>query len=220
MPGKRHLSRRTILRGILGGTSVAIGLPVLEAMLDAHGEALAGGQPFPRRFGVFFWGNGVPPAAWVPPTEGDAWMPSPCLAPLHDAGVAPWVSVVSGTSAGGAIPDHSSSMAMVLSGHSALPGYPGAGVPLPSCDQIAADHLGAQTLFRSLEISVSRAPNLSGFVDPDASASWRDGNLLPGETSPRALFDRTRPARVPKSVVAIAGRVLSRPSGSHSGLQG
>ena len=46
---KMHLSRRTMLRGAIGGTTVALGLPILEAMLDAHGEALADGSGLPRR---------------------------------------------------------------------------------------------------------------------------------------------------------------------------
>ena len=36
----KSLHRRTFLRG-LGG--IAVGLPVLEIMLDRHGRALAGG---------------------------------------------------------------------------------------------------------------------------------------------------------------------------------
>ena len=34
-----RLSRRTMLRGVVGGSVVALALPPLEAMLDAHGEA-------------------------------------------------------------------------------------------------------------------------------------------------------------------------------------
>ena len=34
MKSKYALSRRTVLRGMLGGSTVAVGLPLLEAMLD------------------------------------------------------------------------------------------------------------------------------------------------------------------------------------------
>ena len=54
----RSIKRRTMLRGILGASAVSVGLPLLEAMLDSHGEALADGSPLPLRFGVWFWGNG------------------------------------------------------------------------------------------------------------------------------------------------------------------
>ena len=42
---KFKLSRRHMLRGMMGGTAVAVGLPMLEAMLNSNGTALAGGEP-------------------------------------------------------------------------------------------------------------------------------------------------------------------------------
>ncbi|HVJ18503.1 MAG TPA: DUF1552 domain-containing protein [Polyangiaceae bacterium] len=54
------ISRRKMLRGMLRGSAVCLGLPMLEAMLNDHGTALAAGTPLPLRFGVFFWGNGLP----------------------------------------------------------------------------------------------------------------------------------------------------------------
>ena len=36
------LSRRTVLRGLVGGAAVAIGLPALEIFLNANGTAYAG----------------------------------------------------------------------------------------------------------------------------------------------------------------------------------
>ena len=66
----RCLSRRTVLRGLASGAAVSVGLPVLEAMLDTHGRALADGTPLPKRFGVFFWGNGVRLAQFVPSATG------------------------------------------------------------------------------------------------------------------------------------------------------
>ena len=37
----RHMNRRTILRGLLGGTAVSFALPTLEAMLNASGTPRA-----------------------------------------------------------------------------------------------------------------------------------------------------------------------------------
>ena len=51
-----RLSRRTVLRGMLGGAGVALGLPLLDVMLDERGEALANGSPLPTRFGLWWWG--------------------------------------------------------------------------------------------------------------------------------------------------------------------
>jgi hypothetical protein len=54
------LSRRRVLRGMLRGSAVALGLPLLESMLNQHGTALAAGERLPVRYGLFFWGNGLP----------------------------------------------------------------------------------------------------------------------------------------------------------------
>ena len=46
------ITRRTVLRGLLGGAAVTVGLPWLERFADVRGPALAapGGDGFPRRF--------------------------------------------------------------------------------------------------------------------------------------------------------------------------
>ena len=77
---KLQLSRRAVLRGAAGGVFSAIALPTLEAMLDSHGTAYAQGQPFPKRFGVFFWGNGVRLARWNPAQTGADWQLSETFA--------------------------------------------------------------------------------------------------------------------------------------------
>ena len=48
------ISRRTVLRGTLAGTVVAVGLPPLEAMFNANGTTYAQGAASPRRLGIFF----------------------------------------------------------------------------------------------------------------------------------------------------------------------
>ncbi len=57
---KHMISRRRALRGILAGSAVALGLPLLESMLNGNGTALAAGPGLPVRYGLFFWGNGLP----------------------------------------------------------------------------------------------------------------------------------------------------------------
>lgn len=51
-----RLHRRTFLRGAGG---VAVGLPILECMLDDHGTAYAGGDPIPQRFAIVFAGQAL-----------------------------------------------------------------------------------------------------------------------------------------------------------------
>lgn len=81
----RPLPRRTVLRGLLGGAAIAVGLPVLETMLGPHGDALAAADDCSRcappgaRFGMWFWGNGVHAQVdsglikdrWTPPHVGE-----------------------------------------------------------------------------------------------------------------------------------------------------
>jgi hypothetical protein len=88
----RHttLKRRTFLRGV-GGAMLA--LPVLEGMLNTDGTALAQGRLLPKRFGVFFWGNGVRLDRWVPSATGLNYALSAELAPL--APVRDYINVVS-----------------------------------------------------------------------------------------------------------------------------
>ena len=70
---KKHLSRRTILRG--GGAALA--LPLLDAMIPAS-TALAqtAATPKPRFVGCFV-PHGMAPGYWIPATEGplDAKLP-------------------------------------------------------------------------------------------------------------------------------------------------
>ena len=56
---KRSVSRRTILRGMLGGVGVTVGIPLLECFLNDSGTALADGRPIPTRFGTWYWGLGT-----------------------------------------------------------------------------------------------------------------------------------------------------------------
>ena len=76
-----RIDRRTALRGLLGGLSVAVMLPPLEAMVDTNGLAFGQAQR-PRRLGLWFWGNGVKMAQWRPTTTGADWAPNVSTEPL------------------------------------------------------------------------------------------------------------------------------------------
>ena len=54
------ISRRALLRGAVGSSVLSLGLPLLEPMLNSHGTALAAGTGLPKRYGLFFWGHGLP----------------------------------------------------------------------------------------------------------------------------------------------------------------
>jgi hypothetical protein len=50
----KPLNRREVLRGMLGGAAVSVGLPPLEAIFNCSGTAYAAGGGLPTRFGLFF----------------------------------------------------------------------------------------------------------------------------------------------------------------------
>ena len=75
-------SRRGFLRGVVQGSAVFVGLPLLERMLNGNGTALACGGAIPKRFGIFYWGNGNNPSRWVPSSDGADYALSEQLAPL------------------------------------------------------------------------------------------------------------------------------------------
>ena len=77
-----QLKRRTVLRGMLGGTAVTVGLPLLEAMLNTNGDAYAGGDPLPVRFMTYYWADGVNIARFEPAQTGAVWGLSEQMMPL------------------------------------------------------------------------------------------------------------------------------------------
>lgn len=152
------LSRRTLLRG----TGASLALPLLECMLNAHGTALAQGAPLPKRFLVWFWGNGVRLDRWNPTATGTgaAWQLSPALAPL--ANVKASLNVITGMQV--KCPDlrgHHVGLAAMMSGAPIMP-IPANGAnyaskfSLKSIDQILADTIGKGTTFPSLQLQVSK----------------------------------------------------------------
>lgn len=161
-----RLNRRAMLRGVLAGAPLALGLPMLEAMLNPNGTAFADGTPLPRRFVNWFFGNGVILPRWTPSAEGAGWGLTEELSPLED--VKDYVSVLSGfdnKTAGRR--GHHDGQAGMCSGIPFIELTPENGAPYaskfggPSIDQILASAVGAQTLIPSLELGVSKR-NLHG----------------------------------------------------------
>jgi len=179
---RTRIDRRTLLRGMLGGAAVALGLPTLEIFLDHHGEAFAGGDAFPQRFGLWFWGNGIgaDPSRWVPTGTGATYQLSPILAPL--APVQADITVVSGLKVYQPnIDPHGTGPAAVLAGcrreHLFVKGEP----LVRTLDQILADQISDTTLNHSLEVSVDPVTTSPSYSEP--------GKPNPPETSPAALFN-------------------------------
>lgn len=177
---KKKLDRRTLLRGLLGGAAVAVGLPALEIFLDDNGTAYAGDSSFPVRFGIFFWGNGNLPSRWDPAGAGPEWELTEQLTPL--AAVKEHVTVVTGmkVATGNGVP-HGSGPVGMLSGAPFASGDTST-FPAPSIDQVIANVIGGETRYKSIELGVQPGGQSFSYNGPHS--------VNPPETSPAALFNR------------------------------
>ena len=76
---KKHLSRRTFLRGALGAT---VALPMLDAMAPAlTAETKTAAAPF--RFSAVYFPCGIYPDTWHPDTKGSGFAFKPMMQPLE-----------------------------------------------------------------------------------------------------------------------------------------
>ena len=190
----RFMNRRTLLRGLLGGTAVSFGLPTLEAMLSSSGTAFAQAGGLPQRLGLFFWGNGVRLKLWNPAATGPGWALSPALMPLGP--VKDYLNVFSGMDP--KIPNsqgHHTGEVGILSGHPLL-SQPKGGAPFrstftaPSLDQVVAAETGKLTRFKSLEVGISRRVNRSEGTTLQYISHNGPDSANPPIYEPAAVFNR------------------------------
>ncbi|HEY8376891.1 MAG TPA: DUF1552 domain-containing protein [Nannocystis sp.] len=152
----RHtLSRRTFLRGALGSGPVVVGLPLLEAMLGRHGDALADGSPLPTRFLTWFFGNGVILPRFEPKATGPNYALSEELAPLSP--VREYVTVVTG------LQNRCEVLITHHEGMTVFNGYTMVEIDGlfskaggPTIDQLIAAKIGHHTPIASIHVGVSR----------------------------------------------------------------
>jgi hypothetical protein len=187
---KKHLSRRTFLRG----AGVAVGLPLLDAMIPAW-TALAQTAAVPKpRMGFMYLPHGAIMEQWTPAAEGTGFELTPILKPLEP--FKKQLTIVSGLENKPAIlpPVHAINPGTWLSCVSPLAGQdPHGGVTI---DQIAAARIGQDTPLPSLEIATEGRGG-SGACDRTygcsygATISFRTPTTpLPMEADPRKLFER------------------------------
>lgn len=193
---KKHLSRRTLLRGL--GTTLA--LPLLDSMVPALRAAKTTAAAPAVRLGFVYVPNGIIPGAWTPTTEGTNFeftRTMKALEPFRERLVVlSGLAQINGRALGDGAGDHARAGATWLTG-----AHPkkteGAGIHAGvSADQIAARELGKSTQLASLEVGLD-SPSLAGGCDSGYSCaytntiSWRGPTTpLPMEMNPRALFGR------------------------------
>lgn len=191
---KKHLPRRTVLRGL--GT--AIGLPLLDAMIPAS-TALAqtAAAPSPK-LGFFYFPHGAIMDKWTPTTVGSNFDLPSILAPLEAFKEQMTIFTNLRNTAAEGAGVHATSPGTWLSCASpfaADEGKPNFG---RSADQIAAQTIGRETPFPSIEVCTEVKPSsASGVCNPDygcgygSTISFRTRTQpLPMEHNPRKLFFR------------------------------
>jgi len=193
---KKHLSRRTVLKG----AGVALGLPLLDAMIPAA-TALANTAASPKlRAGFFYiphgaimWNTVFGPEMdrWTPSGSGESFKLSPILAPLeaHKRYVtsfgnienrAPMSSVhtlVPATWLSGVRPDEKATGAKMA----------------PTIDQMIAEQIGKDNVLPSLEVASETTSQSAacgtGACYYSSTLSFRNATTpLPMEFNPRKVF--------------------------------
>ncbi len=186
---KKHLSRRTVLRGV--GATIA--LPLLDAMIPARTALAQTAAAARQHLGFIYFPHGAIMSDWTPATEGKEFDLPPILEPL--APFKKQMTIVSGLeNKHAAGPTHAITPGTWLSGVSPRISHdPYGGV---TADQIAAQHIGQDTPLPSLEVSTEEAVS-GGACDRNygcsygATISFRTPTTpLPMEFNPRKLFQR------------------------------
>ncbi|MBV9503714.1 MAG: DUF1552 domain-containing protein [Acidobacteriia bacterium] len=184
----KSLSRRTLLRG----AGAALALPLLDGMVPAF----AAPPKAKQRLGFVYVPHGMIMERFTPAEAGSGFALSPILQPLEP--FRRQIVVVSGlehkTADNAAV--HSLSPPTWLSGvrPAERSGDIRAGI---TADQIAAEHIGQDTSFPSLELATEDHSNLIGACDGGFSCtyintlSWKTPTTpLPMEINPRVVFER------------------------------
>jgi len=195
---KKHMSRRTLLRG----AGVALGLPLLDAMIPAATALAQTAAVPPRRFFAGFVPHGAAPGHWVPEKEGRlpeelpfVWRP---LEPFRER-----LTILSGLHATSSEPppgetgaDHWVAAAFLCAekpkktaGADVRAGH--------TIDQVIAERIGRETLLPSVEMSVEDPGSGSSNCGEGYSCvytntiSWASPTTpLPMELNPQVVFER------------------------------
>ncbi|MEJ0039746.1 MAG: DUF1552 domain-containing protein [Gammaproteobacteria bacterium] len=185
---KKHLSRRTVLRGL----GIAVSLPLLDAMVPA-GVALANTAAAPKpRFGFTYFPHGAIQARWQPKETGTAFELPQILKPFEP--YKQHLTVVSGLrNKAGESPSPHAIIAGTWLGciHPPMSQQPNGGT---SADQVAAKYIGQDTTLPSIELAGEGG---GGACDPQFGCSY-SGTIafrtptqpLPMENNPRKAFYR------------------------------
>ena len=190
MMTNRHLSRRTVLRG-LGAT---VSLPFLDAMVPAAGAAVTRAVQPVKRLGYCFIPMGTDISRWTPQDGERLENFSPILEPLK--GMKDSLSVISNLELQPAYPGtHATSNSAFLSAARAKRTESSDYFLGITADQIAAKELGQSTRLPSLEVAMDLLETVGQCDNGYAcvyqnNLSWSSPTTpLPAEAHPRLVFE-------------------------------
>jgi hypothetical protein len=195
---KKHIPRRTLLKG----AGIALGLPLLDAMLPAATALAQTAAVPPRRFFAGFVPHGAAPGYWVPEKEGALpaelpfiWQP---LEPYRDR-----LTILTGLHSTSSEPppgetgaDHWVAAAFLCAEKPKKTA--GADVRAgQTIDQLIAEKIGRETLLPSVEMSVEDPGSGSSNCGEGYSCvytntiAWASPTTpLPMELNPQVVFER------------------------------
>jgi len=186
---RKHLTRRTVLRG-LGAT---LSLPLLDAMIPARTALAQTAAKTAPHVGFIYFPHGAVMNRWTPNSQGEIGEFGDILKPLDK--YKPMTTVFSNIDSQAPIgPVHALSPGTWLS--CTRPAISQEAHGGTTIDQIAAQHVGQDTPLPSLEVATDVRGG-GGFCDRDYGCSYA-GTIsfrtpttpLPMETDPRKLFIR------------------------------
>jgi Protein of unknown function (DUF1552) len=194
---KKHLSRRTFMRGTFGA---AVALPFLDAMVPALTALTntAGNAPF--RFGAIYMPNGVFPDTWHPEEAGSSFQFKPVMQPLE--GLRDQLVTVSKMKAPWGASVHVGASSAFLNGVGPVAARGATGDTFgiiqskKTVDQYIADQVAEDTPLRSIEVGTEDMGTAVGACDGFPctffnTLSWRDDSSpLPVGINPRVTFER------------------------------
>ncbi len=194
---KKHLPRRAFLRG--AGTMLA--LPLLDSMIPALTAQSKTAASAPSRLGFVYIPHGAVMDKWTPTATGSAFEFSPVLEPLapHRDRLLILSNLAhhQADSLGDGGADHARSSPTFLSGVHPKRTEGEDVRAATTIDQIAAQHIGQETRYPSIELTTEDMTGLVGACDTGYSCtymntiSWRTPTTpLPMEINPRVIFER------------------------------
>ncbi len=173
-------NRRRVLRGILNGGAVTVGLPLLNCFLNGNGNALADGAPIPVRFGTWFWALGMSKSVFVPKQTGAKYELPEEIASLKN--VRDHVNLLTNMTAyrDGAFFCHYTGWVVYRTGISPAVNMQ---APSESIDTTVANQIGRATRFKSLTATATG--------DVRSIISYENANTAnPPEFSPVNFYTR------------------------------